>query len=190
MENLKNVKEQKKIGSKQIYVIVALSIAIILIILGVLLTRKTSKEVTQKISTDNKDVTVSVNYPKDEDYEFKERDSELKKVEISQKNDDYVINIEIDTETLKNTYRGNFDEYKEIKTAGFNSQDITINDITGFGFYDPNKDQYQIVLPGNGSTTVNIYVVPVIRFKGESAEKIFSRENVRNIINSIKIKTK
>ncbi len=190
MEKLENIKEPKKIGKKQIYVIIFLIIAIVLIIIGVLASGKVSNEVTQKISTDDKDVVVSVNYPKEGDYEYKEMKSDLKKVEISQKNEDYVVNIEIDTETLKNTYKGSFDEYKEMKTAGFNAQDITINGLTGFGFYDSNKDQYQIVLPGNGSTTINVYVVPIIRFKGENAEQLFSKENVRSIIDSIKIKTK
>ena len=61
MEKLENIKEPKKIGKKQIYVIIFLIIAIVLIIIGVLASGKVSNEVTQKISTDDKDVVVSVN---------------------------------------------------------------------------------------------------------------------------------
>ena len=185
--NGKKKVEKKKIDKKQIEMIVAIGVIIILVIaVATIFTEEKTGDKKERIKGNG--IDISVYYPKDQGYEYKVIDSaKLQTSEISKEGEDFIINVIIDTETLKNNYKGDFEEYKEVKTAGISSEDITINGITGFGFYNSNEDKYQIILPYDLSQTVNIEVQPIIRFTGDSGEELFRREDVRKIIDSIKI---
>ena len=83
---------------------------------------------------------------------------------------------------------GDFKKYKEIKTSGLEAQDIsTDTGVEGFGFYDSNHEEYEVIFLGNNLEIINIVVKPIIRGKGSNGKEIFNRENVQKIIKSIKI---
>lgn len=179
--------EKIKLSKRQIQLIVAIVLALILIIIiAVIFTEEKTGDKREKIKGDS--IGVSVSYPKEQGFEYKVIDSaELQTSEIIKEGEDFVIDIIIDNKTLKNNYRGDFIEYKEVKTAGVESEDITIDGITGFGFYNKNEDKYQIILPYDSTQTVNIEVKPIVRFTGDNGETLFKRDDVRKIIDSIKI---
>ena len=76
-----------------------------------------------------------------------------------------------------------------MKTASAKSEDVTINGIEGFGYYDKERDQYQIVLPyGDFQTIANINIRPKVRFSSVTGEEIYNREEIKQLISTIKIK--
>ena len=134
------------------------------------------------------DDTIIISYPKPNDYIYKEVGQNPKTYEISNKNGDFIITIAIDNSTLKDEYDGNFEKLKEMKTFDTESEDITINGVLGFGYYNEKQDQYQIILPCKETQILKVNIQPVVRFSGENARELYKREDVKLIIDNIRIK--
>lgn len=134
------------------------------------------------------DDTIIISYPKPNDYIYKEVNQNPKTYEISNKNGDFIITIAIDNSTLENEYDGDFEKLKEMKTFDTESEDITINGVLGFGYYNEEQDQYQIILPCKETQILKVNIQPVVRFSGENAKELYKREDVKLIIDNIRIK--
>ena len=157
--------------------VAVLILGIIVILLIVFSGNKTLK---------GQDVNVSLNCYSS--LEYKEiQGKSMKTAEITNKNEDFIFSIKIDTETLGYLYRNSFEKYKEDKQ---NSEDITINNITGFKYYDESTDQYQIVFHVNEEETILITIEPMVKGEGTTAKDIYNMKEVQDILESIKIDKK
>ena len=188
MKNIEETKAEPTTNKFLIFIIIAIVIASACMILSAIFANEKLKFSDDTQIQGSGDVTVVINYPKPNDYIYKEVGTNPKTYEVTNKNGDYIVNITLDNTTIKNEYNGNFNNFREIKTIGVNSEDITINNVTGFGFYNKNQDQYQIFLPCGENQMVKINVQPVIRFSGENAEELYKRDDVKTLIDSINIK--
>ena len=193
MKDLNNV-EEKDVSTKSIFIVVTVVlISALSIIIPLFSAKEEAPNIREKIELE--DTTISIQYPKNESYVLKtledtnQKESDKgSKVELSQESGDFIIDITVNKTTLKNEYMGNFKKYKEIKTSGLESQDITTNEgKTGFGYYNNNYDEYQVIFQGNNTETIIFTIKPMIKDKGEDAKTIFNRQNIQEIIKSVKI---
>ena len=99
------MKEETKSFLAVILVIVAM-----LALVGIRLI--TSSPEKARVADEETNARIIIDYPKNEGYRYvKEEESE--NGELSQEDGDYIINIELDKESLK-PYEGDFEKYKEI----------------------------------------------------------------------------
>ncbi len=174
------MKEETKSFFAVILVIVAM-----LALVGIRLI--TSSPEKARVADEETNARIIIDYPKNEGYRYvKEEESE--NGELSQEDGDYIINIELDKESLK-PYEGDFEKYQEMQTASVSSEEITLNGVKGYGYYDKEKDQYQIVLPFDDFETIaNINIRPKIRFSGTTGEDIYRREEIQELLKTIQIR--
>ena len=165
-------------------VIILVSLVIVIILAAILVVMQLRPEKKEKV--ESKNVRVSIEYPKNEDYRYVQEENSA---ELSQEEGDYIIDVQIDTETLKE-YKGDYENYKKIKKSTTNIEEIVVDGINGFGYYESDKDQYIISVPYKTDTIVNINIRPKVRFSGANAKEIYQRENIQEIIKNIKIRKK
>lgn len=179
MKGIEEVKAEPKTNKFIIIVIAVIVLVSVCMILSVMFSN-------EKLQFE--DDTIIIDYPRPNDYIYKEVSQDPKTYEISNKNADFIITITIDKNTLENEYDGDFEKLKEMKTLGDEIEEVKINDITGFGYYNEKQDQYQIMLPCKDTQILKVNIQPVVRFSGENAKELYNREDVKLIIDNIRIK--
>lgn len=193
MKDLNTTDRDKDTSLRSMLIIILIILIIaVSIIIPLLFAEEDAVNVREEIELEG--TKISIEYPNKEGYMIKRLDenseikSEIPKVEISQENGDYTIDVVVNTSTLKKEYMGDFKKYKEVKTSGLEAQDISTEmGVEGFGFYNSNHDEYEVIFPGNNLETINITVKPMVKGKDSNGMTIFNRPNVQEIIKSIKI---
>lgn len=193
MKDLNKTDRDKDTSLRSMLIIILIILIIsVSIIIPLLFAEEDAVNIREEVELEG--TKISIEYPNKEGYMLKKLDenseikSEIPKVEISQENGDYVIDLIVNTSILKKEYMGDFKKYKEVKTSGVKSQDISTDmGVEGFGFYNNNHDEYEVIFPGNNLETINIIVKPMTKSKESVGMEIFNRENIQKIIKSIKI---
>lgn len=179
--NIKNQDFNVSISKEMKISIVLIVALLVCLVAGVIFFGRTDE--TKTFSGDN-NIKISMTYPKDKGYTYQQ---EGQAAAIVQEDENYLISIKIDKETIGYWYNGDFNKYKEGRGGSANSQDVTVNDTTGFGYYSSSTDQYEIVLPIDESETLKIDVEPIDKSKGVTGQDIYKKDEVTKIIDSIKI---
>ncbi len=188
MKNLENVKSKASPIRKTIITIIALIIIIsICIVITLIYVGDRINIVKEEIQIE--DATIVIEHLKDEEYIKEQTTNDKEKItEISKEDSDYIIDVSINKNILKDEYMGDFQKYKEVKTIGIESENITTEaGIQGFGYYNKDLDEYQITFPYKETEILNLKIKPKVKFKETTAKSIFEREDIQKIIKNIKI---
>ncbi len=142
--------------------------------------------VTESIVDDS--VSLNISYPSNQGYIYSpNQNNRARTSELTKENGDFIITFKIDATTIGYYFNGDFNAIRNRRSENYEINDVSINDLKGFGYYKSSTDQYIVVLPIDEKRTAEISVEPIERFKSTTGKDIYEREDVNKIINGIKI---
>lgn len=142
--------------------------------------------ITESIIDDS--ISLNISYPANQGYIYSpNQNSRARTSELTKEGGDFIITFKIDATTIGYYFNGDFNAIRNRRSENYEINDVNINDMKGFGYYKSSTDQYIIVLPIDEKRTTEITIEPTERFKSVTGKDIYEREEIKEIIKSVKI---
>ncbi len=161
-----------------------------LLIMSIFTLSGCEKKFTTVSYTDEKSkVSISIGYPDNLPCNFS---TDSKDFRTSAENAILISdNFKIALDIVSRSFKGDFE--KEAKQEGLNridGKEVTFNNLSGVSFYYAPYNRYNVRLPINDKCYLEIHIYSTkTEYKKEFAEEVFNSEEVKEILNTIEIKS-